>query len=182
MFTFVNPYRLLLFGGIFILVVVSSFASGYHLRSIRAESQINALRVTAAQEREDALLAAVAVERKLQEYVDVIGKLNETAAQEETEHQRVVTREVIKYVQNPDSRQCGLDATGVRIHNLAAAGGMPKNTSTTSRSDGSTTRDVTGAELIPVIQENYHICREQIRRIKGLQSYVNQLLAAQAAQ
>lgn len=88
--------------------------------------------------------------------------------------ERVITNEVIKYVQTPVSAKCGLDANGVRIVNLAASGDLSRDT----ESAGGTARaaeGVSAAVVVSTVTENYGACHETRNRLIALQSWVKGL-------
>ena len=84
---------------------------------------------------------------------------------------RVITREVVKYVQ-ADAPRCDLAAEWVRIHDAAAG---VQDTGTAAAFDGAATVDAATHDdrrALVVITENYDTCLAELARLRGLQEWV----------
>jgi hypothetical protein len=72
---------------------------------------------------------AVERERKIVELRDarlqVVAQLDAERERKARVEERIVNREIVKYVSSAGSARCALDAGGVRILNLAAGYGLP---------------------------------------------------------
>lgn len=91
--------------------------------------------------------------------------------------ERVVTREVIRYVQNPNTVRTVLPFEWVRIHDRAATGrgaGMPAATDGPRRPDA-VAAPVTDADALVVITDNYTTCQATRDQLIGLQDWVRSL-------
>ena len=145
--------------------------SGWLSRGWMADAQIAALQKdyadAARKGSERAKEKAEALAVALQQKEDLAAEL---AALEDTAR-RVVTREVIKYVSSPDSGRCVVPDDGVRLHDLAATGGLSGDAEAPGGADGSA-RQITDRELIPLVVDNYGECNKWRARLIGLQSWV----------
>lgn len=119
-----------------ILFLVLGFCFGWAVNGWRKDAEIGAINaeyavaveahVAAVRAREDAVVAAQQVEAELAVERERKNKIKE----------RVITNDVIKYVQTPGAYKCGLDAAGVRLLNRAASGSdLPLNTDPPGVSD-----------------------------------------------
>jgi hypothetical protein len=81
---------------------------------------------------------------------------------------RVITREVIRYVQvTPAADRCVLPATWRVQHDAAASGEPAASTGLASAAAGPVTDDT----ALVVVAENYTSCREYIRQLEGWQAW-----------
>lgn len=90
-----------------------------------------------------------------------------------TEQQRknkVIKEQVIKYVQSPDAGTCKLPSDWVRIHDQAATGEDNSADTAASGVDDTAAR-VTDADALPVIVDNYEVCRGARLQLIGLQEW-----------
>lgn len=84
--------------------------------------------------------------------------------------ERVITEEVIRYVQTDNGRACGLDADGVRLHDAAAAGRLPEAPDTPAEPDDATGA-VTAGQVVSAVTGNYAICHSTANRLRALQDW-----------
>lgn len=82
---------------------------------------------------------------------------------------KIVTREVVRYVQNPAVERVYLPAEWVRLHDHAATGVQPAASGTGSTDDQ--TQTVSDADAIATVAGNYNDCRGYIEQVTGLQAY-----------
>ena len=85
--------------------------------------------------------------------------------------EKVITNDVIRYVQTPGAAKCGVDADGVRIINAAAAGRLPESADTSAAPDA-TAGGVTAARVVASVAGNYGTCRETRQQLIDLQGWV----------
>lgn len=88
---------------------------------------------------------------------------------------RVVTQEVIRYVQSPDAGHCRLPADWVHIHNRAA--GVPAAADSTGRAAGppDTSAGADDRAALAVVTANYAVCRTEMARLQGWQDWYHSL-------
>lgn len=84
---------------------------------------------------------------------------------------KVITKEVIKYVETDNARECGLSASGVRLHDTAARGRVPEDARATAGTDDGAIA-ATNAEVIMTVTDNYNTCNETRDKLIGLQNWV----------
>ncbi|MDT8311916.1 MAG: hypothetical protein RQ732_10755 [Methylophaga sp.] len=86
---------------------------------------------------------------------------------------RTITKEVIRYVQDPDAGNCRLPDRWVRIHDAAAGGSvdLPGDSTTTTKPDESATK-ITDIEALGVVTENYGTCQQLRNQLTSLQEWV----------
>jgi hypothetical protein len=107
-------------------------------------------------------------EKAAKEHADaVMSEYELIKAQQETVS-KTITKEVIKYVQNPDAGKCAIPDAGVRLHDNAATAGM---SSSTPVIDGSTGKIITDIELLNTVVDNYETCNAIRDRLTGLQDW-----------
>jgi hypothetical protein len=81
---------------------------------------------------------------------------------------KTITKEVIKYVQNPDAGKCVIPVDGVQLHDNAATARMPTATTITN---GSPRPAITDIELLNKVVDNYETCNAIRDRLTALQSW-----------
>lgn len=89
---------------------------------------------------------------------------------EQARKNKIITNQVIKYVQSPNAGNCAMPVEWVRIHDNAATGEGNQPTNTPSGVDDST-RAITDADAIAVIANNYELCRDTRTRLINLQQW-----------
>ncbi len=82
---------------------------------------------------------------------------------------RVIEKEVVRYVVDPEVGDCALDAEWVQLHNRAATG-------TKAVTSSSVEFDATTRTALPVITDNYLTCRNISAQLIGLQAWVKELV------
>ena len=122
----------------------------------------------------EAVASAREVEQLQSDLSDAAAKNHALQTESRKTTERVITKEIIKYVQSPDADKCALDPSGVRIHDQAANGSVPKDADTSSGANDSP-EGVKGSQLIPVVVENYNACHEAMDRLKALQEWAAKL-------
>ena len=120
-------------------------------------------------QRADSLVEVRKIERLEQETADAIARAAAAERAVLDAEVRVVTQDVIRYVQNPNTGQCDLGDDWVRTHDKAA--GLPAATKPTARAADPAAADVTDRDALRVVAQNYAICRENTRRQSALISW-----------
>lgn len=92
--------------------------------------------------------------------------------------ERVITNDVIKYVQTSGAGRCGVDGHGVRIIDAAASGRMPEDPGTAGTPDGGA-GDATAGEVVASVTGNYAICHETRQQLVELQGWVRGIFPGQ---
>jgi hypothetical protein len=162
-----------------------SFSAGYEWRDRSADNEL-----LVKQAEIDAMLleaqarATVASEdaRQLEQLARVrealAGEVEALRNQERAVVERVVTKEVIKYVENNYSGSIVMPGEWVRIHDIAAAGRSP-GMSAAPYATGAAYDDavrVTDAGAIAITAENYSTCNEIRDQLVSLQDWVRAAL------
>ena len=105
--------------------VVVGFGVAWQISSWRHDASD----LAAMEAEQQAINQAVERERKIVELRDarlqVAAELEVERDRKAQVQERIVDREIVKYVQTPGADRCALDAGGVRILNLAAGVGVP---------------------------------------------------------
>lgn len=160
-------------------LAVAVFASGFTVAEWRNGEIIADMRAAAAEDREQAVadaqaiedLGDIAAEAVMAEYA------LRTAAAEQTE--RVITQEVVRYVQAEATAGSGadcLDGDWVRIHDLAATDRMPEAADPAAHPDGPAT-GATPGEALTAVTDNYGTCNDIRSQLTSLQDWVRQTQA-----
>ena len=148
------------------LYAVALFWSGYAVNGWRLGGQISAMEAAASDAALDSEKKAREIERLNQQVSDAQSVAAELRARKRETVKEVVINEVVKYVQSDAASDCGLDAAGVRIHNIAASGELPEDTSATGEPDQGTER-APASEVIQVVAANYADCHEYRDQVTG---------------
>lgn len=159
---------------IYAAIAAAGFAAGWQAQGWRHDAD-----ELARMEAEQASIQQAAT--RARELVNQRDARLQLAAELDAERQRnarvverVITNDVIKYVQTTGAAKCGLDANGVRIVNTAAAGRVSENTNTAAASDAGA-GTVTAAAIVASVTDNYRICTETAVQLRALQDWVRAL-------
>ena len=147
------------------LYAVALFGSGYAVNGWRLGEVIAQKEASVAKAERSAQKAAQEIERLMQQASDAVAIADQLRTQKRRTVREVVVQEVVKYVQSDSAGDCGLDADGVRIHNLAAAGELPRDPES-AREPDERPGPATAAEIVQVVTANYDAClawRDQVR-------------------
>lgn len=157
------------------LCVVIGFALGCKVGSALKDHQIVALQAESQEARDKN-------QANIKRYEDERDARIETAAQLDVERERkakvvekVITNEIVKYVQTPAAQHCGLDVDGVRILNHAAIG-MSEDSETAGATDAKA-GNVTAAAVVANVAGNYSTCNETRDQLIALQSWARAVTA-----
>lgn len=138
------------------------------------DNQIAALRLQAQEAATEASEQAREIERLTQDRIALAAELDALRNQEREVVERIVEKEVIRYVQDPDHGQLVLPGEWVRIHDIAAVGagsGLPGPAFPSAGSYADAAR-VTDADSIAVIADNYGTCHAISDQLQALQAWV----------
>lgn len=139
--------------------------NGWRLGGQIAEQQSElSAKATALSER------ARAIERLSAESSDLSGQLHESRRAASEARAKVITKEVIRYVQSDYAGRCELPAGWVRL-DTAAASGVPADAAATGVPDDAPS-GFTDADALAVITDRSMICRAEIDKLEALQEYV----------
>lgn len=107
------------------------FTFGYSTASWRYGEKLEALKGKIEKNRAEAEKQARELEAKYQESADNLAREFAQGEKQVETIDRVITREVIQYVQAPESGHCQLSPDWVSIHNAAASGNLPEGSEST---------------------------------------------------
>lgn len=138
---------------------------GWKTNGWRLESQIH--KAQAAQ-----LTDTLTQERESTQAAHVADTGTSAAQQDQRQHARTITKEVIRYVQSPVAGQCTLPAEWVQIHDSAA--GVPPDPAAPGQpaaAAGEAGSPVTDAQALGAVTSNYDTCLQEINRLQGWQAW-----------
>lgn len=174
-----NPLYLKIAGPLAMLAAVFWFGWEFRDRSADAEllqkdAVISQMQVQAAQAARLASEQARETERLTAERIALAAEADALRNQEREVVERVITNEVIRYVQNPAVNRVVLPADWVRIHDSAALGyrpGLSDAPGPTGRAYAATT----DADALAAVTGNYGTCHAIRDQLIGLQEWVRSL-------
>jgi len=154
-----------------LIICAMCFFFGWKTNGWRLESQINSSKTTQ-------VTGTLKQERKTTKAAHAAAAAPTSAQQAQQEKARVITKEIIRYVQSSDANQCPLPAKWVRIHDAAAtgvptdptAGGQPPVAASEAAAP------VSNGEAIGVVASNYDICLQEINRLQGWQAWYRSVM------
>lgn len=154
---------------VYALIAAIGFGAGWKINGWRHDAA-DLARMEADQ------IAIQAAAEKARKIVELRQARTDIAAQLEIERnketrvvERIVTDEVIKYVQTPAATQCAVDGNGVRIINSAAR--VPPVSKTSGESNAGA-RDATAANVVQSVTNNYATCHRVRNQLLALQDWV----------
>lgn len=150
------------------------FSAGWQAQGWKSEAKLNAWKAAAEKSAREATAAARALEQSEANLATTIAEKNAIEAQEARVVDRIVTKEVIRYVKSPNAGQCRLPGEWVRVHDAAASGRVPE---VSDAADG--LNDAPGTvddiEALEVVTDNYAKCRSDARRLANLQTWIKEI-------
>jgi hypothetical protein len=162
-----------------IITAASAFWAGWEWRDRAADAELLAeqaklttLRLELAQAATTASEQARELERLTAAQVALANEAEALRSQEREVVERVVTNEVIRYVQSPNAGLLTLPAEWVRIHDRAAAGRSVPETAFPSRNAYADAGRVTDADALAVTTDNYATCHAIRDQLIALQDWV----------
>ena len=145
------------------------FGTGWKVQGWRKDGQISAIHNDLQKAKDDARAERERVEALQRDAEIVAAELDAERRKKAKTVERVVTKEVVKYVQTRPVIEC-LDSVGVRIHDTAAVG-LPETEDAAGGSDAETGA-ATNAEILQVVTLNYAICHDTENQLQALQDWV----------
>lgn len=156
------------------IALSSAFTGGWAANGWRYQEKIAVMERDLAGASQIASERAREVERLQTTVSEKSAEMAILAAQKRKVIEKVVTEEVIKYVENPDAGRCVMPDQWVRIHNIAATGEVPEATEPASNADAGT-GTITDIETLVTVKSNYGTCRETRDQLIGLQKWVRSI-------
>jgi hypothetical protein len=156
---------------VYALIAALCFGVGWKVQGWRKDSQIADMVSEAQSARDMAIANARALEAAQNARAEVAAALEVERNKEARIVERVITNDVIKYVQRTGSQSCGVDADGVRIINASAASRMPENTDTAAAPDARAAA-ATAAAVVHSVTDNYATCHANANQLRALQDWV----------
>lgn len=147
-----------------------SALSGWKVTSLYYKAEISDMLAAAAQAAQEARDLNDKIEVMGLELAGVVSERDAARRQKARNLQRVVTRKVIEYVQNPAIERVHLPAEWVRLHDTAASGRMSEDADPAGPTDDPAV-GVTDADAIAVVVENYATCTATRNQLIALQEW-----------
>lgn len=163
-----------------LFLVSASFLAGHEWRDRKADNELFLKDAEIASLYLQAQTAATVASEKARELERATIERTALALeadvlrnQERQVIEKIVNREVVRYVSNPAAGFVLLPPDWVRIHDLAASGtfGLPQ-TADTPRLPDAIPSPVADSDAIAVVAENYTTCREITGQLEALQAWV----------
>lgn len=156
-----------------LLVLAAVFGAGWKVQGWRMGEDMAQFQKELAEARADAETAEREKEQALQARSDAIAAAILADMDAEQARARVVTKEVIKYVQVPGAGSCNLVDEWVHTHDRAArrAGGDPGAASVPDAGSG----QFTDIDALVVVTDNYAICRQAMSQVRGWQAWYREV-------
>lgn len=151
---------------------LASFAAAWQTQSWRYGLQIAEIENTQWQTELERKQEVIENQRLQNNIKDLVSQNRALAEQKQKTVTEYVTKEVTKYVQNPDAGKCHFTDDWVRPYDSAAAG-VPK-TDTTTGTDADTTR-ITDIEVLENATGNYATCHDIRQDLISLQEWVRRV-------
>lgn len=158
------------------ITLVSGFTAGYEWRDRYADLELSELKAEYLAAQVEANEFAENAEMAMQAVSDNAARLYADLQAERERKNKVITKEVVKYAENPNAGRCVLPADWVRTHDQAASG-MPDDSEPSSGSNDDPAR-FTDVDALATVTENYRICVTELDKLKALQSWVNAIIEA----
>lgn len=166
------------------LLLMLAFGTGWKIRAWKADSDIAELNKQIAQMVSDAKdkqlefqNQASTLEHAQADLTTANASLIATKQEKQQVVTRTITKEVIRYAQNPDRPVVLLDYDWVRIHNAAARGADLSDTASTPSTPDGATGPATDADALGIVTSNYGICHDTALDLEGMQAYGRQMEA-----
>ena len=125
-----------------LILILSTFWAGWEWRDREADAEMSKLRQETAESISEAHQRVSEAERELASRVAKVDEQNALISALRQRESQEITKEVIRYVQNPDIDNCTHNNEWVQLHDKAAitrlsSSGVPESASRTD--DGSST-------------------------------------------
>lgn len=167
------------FAGGALAAFIAGGGSGYKIGTWQVGAELEALRREYAEQGVAALRAASDIEALRANLARAAEATAAARAAAQAAQARTITREVVRYVQTDNARECGFSADGVRIHDAAARGalapgGVPEGAAGAAGAHGPAV-EIANAEIVPAVVENYATCHAWRNQLAALQEYVRSI-------
>lgn len=158
--------------GIVAGILVAVFFAGWRVNGWRLGLDIEQMKLDAAEAAVQAYKEAQEASEASVESSNAVGVDFVEATGEIQIEERIIFKEVIRYVESNSDNVCELDPEWVRLDTLSAEG-MPDNGTASSGTDGGAS-GVTTADLLPVVVERNTLYRQCAEQVKSLQRYIRE--------
>ena len=148
--------------------LIAGFGAGYSWRDNSAATQVAALELAYIKALNNSVAETLAQQEKWQLAEKANGQIFADLKKLRSEKNRVVTKEVIKYVQS-DNFKHSLNFDWVRIHDAAAKNDSVQNTAAPFNDSPS---GVTDDQALIVITDNYQTCQDIRAQLTELQGWI----------
>ena len=151
------------------VALLAALATGWIARGHLADADISKLQLEYAETKNQNYKQIASYQEKLSAELKKHDELNALLKKQQAENNRVIEKEVIRYVEkNANANSCLLPVRWVQLHNDAATTSMPD-------ADASSRVDVTTATIgaaLETVTSNYISCNETRQKLIELQQFV----------
>lgn len=149
-------------------LLVSALLGAYFMR-LYWQEKYTALLADLAKAEAANMQHVLTQERLQRDKSDAIAQMLEALESAQKTKEKVITKEVIKYVTKNFNSSCKLDDEWVRISNAAVP--MPRVTEAASSASESAAKIRDLGEALRVITNNYAACQDSVNRLRGWQEW-----------
>lgn len=157
-------------------LIVAIFSAGWTVNQWRLGNEIKQIKLDLANETIRANNELAAKQKAQKDRNHAVADSIIVSMELERAQGKVITREVIRYVQSPDAGQCRMPDGWVRLHEIAA-GSDPAIHPEAPGGAADPATGFTDADVIQVIVDNYQSCREDMARLAGWQQWYREVVA-----
>jgi hypothetical protein len=152
-----------------ISVAVISAISGAYFTKLYWSNKYNSLIVKLEKAEKENMQHILSVERLQRDKADAIA--SKLAAEESARQakSKVITKEVVKYVESNSNSKCELDDDWVHISDSATP--VPRVTETSSETDGTSNKIRDLGDALEVVTNNYSACQDAVDRLQAWQQW-----------
>lgn len=142
-----------------------AFYGGYQVTKWYWSGKYNSLILKLEKANSENLANILEIERLNRERADAVEQklLAEKKARDAKE--KIITKEVIKYVKDNSNSNCSLDPEWVRISSSATP--MPRASEASASTDGGESKVYNLGEALEVVTTNYGICQVYVDKLNG---------------
>ena len=150
-------------------IVAIAFYSGWQWRNNRAELEITKLQLEQANYQKSLYEQIVIYGKTLADELQRNDEISAELKNERIKKNRVVEKEVIRYVEKTDGdNSCMLPTNWVQLHNAAASNSMP----TASDTGGVNATAASTGRALETITDNYISCNDIRYQLLDLQQFI----------
>ena len=154
--------------------LIAAFYAGWSVNGWRLGQQMERWGKELAQAKVQAYQEARKAEFISSELAQRNAELHAVKVAAESQKQKVIVKEVIKYAKADYAGKCDLPIKWVRI-DTASAAGVSEDSAAIAGADGAAS-GITDTDAIAVIQDRNFICRTEMMKLESLQNYVREQL------